>query len=450
MNVMRDVLRAPLMVLIVVGLGARALAGDFTPPTGPVGPTMKTLDSVEPRIPVSQDTTPGDASGLYVISQTGSYYLTQNITGVAGKNGIKIMAAGVTLDLNGFTMTGVPSSGSAITTGSSAANLHVTNGRIVGWSAADIDASSSTDSSFDNLDVEAAGGVGLLAGGPASIRDCSARSCTTDGFNVSGSAVFTRCEADDNIYGFVVTGQITADHCTADGNAGGGFSVAAGTLNDCRADNNSGDGFDVGLGGIDTEVIISHCFAINNDNGFSVGSSPGRVAMLDHCLAKANATDGFHLLWAADVDSCASQGNGDDGFQLAPGCDLTGCVSNGNNYGIYDPTTGDDARIDSCTAHANSVYGYLIEGARTLAVRNEGRSNTNADFYFTSTVQSGPVVSTQGTISSTNPWANFGSTVIATATAPNEPRITTKDAAARQEIEALPGATAPIEGSAHP
>jgi len=43
---------------------------------------------------------------LFIITNSGSYYLTTNLAGVSGKNGIKIAANNVTLDLNGFTLQG--------------------------------------------------------------------------------------------------------------------------------------------------------------------------------------------------------------------------------------------------------------------------------------------------------------------------------------------------------
>jgi len=59
---------------------------------------MKTLDQVEPRIPIS--------SARYVINSSGSYYLTTNLTATSAQNGVQVSTNHVTIDLNGFTIAG--------------------------------------------------------------------------------------------------------------------------------------------------------------------------------------------------------------------------------------------------------------------------------------------------------------------------------------------------------
>jgi parallel beta-helix repeat protein len=81
-------------LVLLFGMDAFA-QGSLTPPGAPAA-TMKTLDQVEPRTPIS--------SAPYTISQPGSYYLSTNLTSTG--HGVAIAASGVTLDLMGFTLSG--------------------------------------------------------------------------------------------------------------------------------------------------------------------------------------------------------------------------------------------------------------------------------------------------------------------------------------------------------
>ncbi len=79
----------------VAGTATAWAQGSLTPPGAPA-PIMKTLDQVEPRTPIG--------ALPCVISQSGSYYLTANLTSTG--HGVVVTASGVTLDLMGFTLTG--------------------------------------------------------------------------------------------------------------------------------------------------------------------------------------------------------------------------------------------------------------------------------------------------------------------------------------------------------
>src|SRR5215470_13825947 len=89
------------LLLALAGLAASlppvSARGPLNPPAGPVASTYKTLSEVEPRVAINAANTPGDANSTYRIAQAGSYYLTGNLSGEAGKSCIEIDASNVTL-----------------------------------------------------------------------------------------------------------------------------------------------------------------------------------------------------------------------------------------------------------------------------------------------------------------------------------------------------------------
>jgi hypothetical protein len=172
--------------LLVLGAAiftvARGVSGGPLEPPGVPAPSQSII---EPRTPISQ---PASAAGFpIVINQPGSYYLTQNITGVAGKNGIEIPSGEVTLDLNGFTLTGVPGSGDGINvTGGGVANVRVRNGTIQGWGDDGIEGPSVFYARYEDLTI-LGGSDGILAGGQTFITRVTVSGQSLTGIRLSSS-----------------------------------------------------------------------------------------------------------------------------------------------------------------------------------------------------------------------------------------------------------------------
>jgi hypothetical protein len=114
------------LTTLLAGAGAFA-QGSLTPPGAPA-PTMKSLDEIDAKL---EKRTP--ISAPFTINQPGSYYLTTNIL-VGISDGIDILASGVTLDLNGFTIlsTAAIPAGEAISFNGPLRNITIMNGFIQG------------------------------------------------------------------------------------------------------------------------------------------------------------------------------------------------------------------------------------------------------------------------------------------------------------------------------
>ena len=175
-----------------------AAADDEVGPNPPLvagvpAPTMKTLHQVEPRTIVSAANTPGDASSEFIIAASGSYYLTGNQS-IAGKIGISITAADVTLDLNGFTITG-SSSPAGVNIEVDADRCTIKNGSISNATfgvARDLSGEDeASGGSFEDLTVTGHSSIGLLGGTGWTVQNCRIQGGGNSGIVVGKGSTVT-------------------------------------------------------------------------------------------------------------------------------------------------------------------------------------------------------------------------------------------------------------------
>ncbi len=206
---------AVLVPILNLSLSSAFAQGSLTPPPGAPGPTMLTLSQIEPRTPIS--------SVPYTISSPGSYYVTTNLTVPTSESGIFISANNVTLDLNGFTLTGINQLFDAIQADSAQTNIVIRNGSINNW-ANGVVINSGSNLSVEHIAVSSVGGYGILLGGSGAVRDCMVQGNGTVEFD-----------------GIFISGGVVVD-CVVSGNVGNGIEAQSSQVRHCLVENNGGIG----------------------------------------------------------------------------------------------------------------------------------------------------------------------------------------------------------------
>ena len=320
-------------VLIMLGAACPvwrgiALAGPLNPAAGPVAPTP----GPEPRISVNATNTPGDGSALFVISQPGSYYLAGNITGVAGKHGVKITAHGVTLDLNGFDLAGVAGMGAfdgVNVAGGSLRNISVRNGSVRDWGGDGVDLASAVNSRIESVRASVCAGRGVAIGSYGAVIDCHAFANTTYGIETGRG-----CE-----------------------------------VRSCVATLNSSDGIRT-----NTECTVSDCRAMDNTrNGIFVFSG----SIVSQCVASSNGQIGIETTVDSTVKGCTSNSNGYDGIRVDSNTIVADnlCVNNGTAglfSGIF--ANGSRCRVEgnhvTTTSTNDGGISIAASGVGNVVIRN--------------------------------------------------------------------------------
>jgi hypothetical protein len=298
---------------------------------------MKTLDQlwqqsaqVEPRTAIT--------ALPFTISKPGSYYLTTNLIGSAGLDGITIAANNVTVDLVGFALTGVAGSGAGIMVSDSRTNLTIRNGAVTGWGSHGIYAYDAFSSQFLELRLARNQGWGLTSGERSTIRDCTANENAYTGISAN--------------YHSLISG------CMVTGNGTGGLEAGlGGTLRDCAAVNNLGDGILAG----DVSTIAGCSSRDNLLNGFNLGAG----CSVDDCAATANGDSGVWVDRGSTIHQVAARSNAGEGINAAENCTLGKCTSRQN--GAAGILAGEGSTLNDCAAKNNGGNGLETDVGCTIS-----------------------------------------------------------------------------------
>lgn len=257
--------------------------GSLTPPGAP-GQTMKTLEQVEARTPIS--------SVPYTIQNPGSYYVAADLNGIASQHGITINSDDVTLDLNGFTLQGVPGSLDGITvvnTFPDHVNITIENGVLRDWGGEGLDAAWGSNGVVRAVKAVENASHGIRISDTWIVKDCHAIANGSIGIYANDNCLISDCVATGNSSnGVKVVSVCIVRDCVIQKNGASGLRVQ----NDNRiigntVDDNDRDGIRITSG--DTRVEGNHV----TDNEWRGIAATSAGALIIRNTAAGNDTNYF-------------------------------------------------------------------------------------------------------------------------------------------------------------
>jgi hypothetical protein len=335
--------------------------GSLTPPGTPA-PTMKSLDQIEARTPIS--------SAPFTISAPGSYYLTNNLAVTSGPaiiiNNNVATPRDVTLDLNGFTISSTASNpnDTAIVLGAPINDITILNGHIQGYV--------SYNGSYS--------GIGFLHGinhiGTAifnvRVIGVTVSGCLMDGINVGsnatvvenctvgtvgGSGIVADVVSNSSVYqagtgGIVAT---TVSNCHGAATQSGAHGISCSAAINSYGQATSGNGIDV--------TVATNCYGLSTSGkGVNAVSATG-------CYGLSTSGTGIS---ATSVQYCYGEGAaGINASQTAIGCRGIGH----SGIGVYAPIAA------FCSGSGGSGYAGVY-GPNAAFACNPNASTLAGHAYF--------------------------------------------------------------------
>jgi hypothetical protein len=349
----------------------------------------------------------------YRIYEPGSYVFTENVMiSSADTSAIIIYTNNVTIDLNGFCLTGSgTNSDHGIAQWLLQHNATIKNGTLRNWRGS-------------------AKYALLLYGQNNRLEDLTVRNCTY-GMGVGTEASVIRCAAIGNEVGIITSSGSVISDSTVSGNTFGGMITGSDSLVlNCSAHSN-GFGIVASKQNMLSDCVVSgnasngvetraHCLVksvmIDDQLGDGLLAQDG-TAVRD-CMAYSNTRDGLHVTTNCSVMRCTSVDNGQAGIYAAQRCLVQDCTSGDSNTDgieLYEP--GGDCRIVGNALSSNDQSGvwarsglgrnyiqdnhaafnrrgFEFYSPSNMVVRNSAPTNHLADFaVFSSSGQIGPMIS---------------------------------------------------------
>lgn len=386
-----------------------AAAGPLNPPAGAIFSTAKPLSELEPRIAINATNTPGDADSQFRITAAGSYYLTGNIAGVANKKAIEVVGPNITIDLNGFTITGVGGAsagdGINIDTISTGGTVVVKNGSITSCRTGVNMPLNYGHIRLEDCVIASCTSSGAIVNS-GSVRNCHFRGNTGTGLMMISSFTVEGCTANDNTsHGFLSSQTMsTFRGCTARSNDASGFSTPYATISDCQALFNGQIGFD-------RPAVVTDSYAAGGTNPLVLNSG-----LASGCTFEGGSISGATVSNRARIVNCKVYGSTQNGILVTSnGCTIKDCTVNscGTGAGQF---AGIKVESTDCMISDNHVsqmatgrddIGIWVTGTGNLIVRNAVSASN--DFYtIVAGNAAGPEIGTAAVATTTSPMANVG------------------------------------------